>query len=298
MLSILEAGKQRIKRTQFKDHPILNFAWRMFIIVIGDILGAISVNNFLVPAHILSGGVTGISQVINHYFTFMPIGTLYFILNIPLFALGYKYLGKKFVFLTGIAIVGFSFFTDVLHFQFPIAHDPLLVGLYGGVIGGLAGGLVIRMGGSMGGTDILSMVIFRLTGKSVGGTGFFMNVFIVLLSTIVFGIPAGMYTLVSMFASSKVINALMNYQQRKTALIVSAQTTEISRLISKRLGRGSTLMAASGTYSNQNLGVLMCVMTSWEIAELKSIVTELDPNSFISILDTTSVIGNFRQLLL
>jgi uncharacterized membrane-anchored protein YitT (DUF2179 family) len=287
---------EKISRRQLQSHPVLDIIWRVLIVLIGDALGAVSVNNFLVPAHILSGGITGLAQVVNHYLPIIGIGTLYFIFNIPLFILGYKYLGKKFVGLTGIAIIGFSLFTDLLHLHFSTPEDPLLLGLYGGVLAGLASGLVIRIGGSMGGTDILSMVMFRLTGKSVGGTGFFMNVIVVLLSMFVFGIPAGMYTLVSMFAASRVVNTLMNYQQRKTALIVTARASEISEAIGERLGRGSTLMQAYGTYSHRDLGVLMCAMTSLEIGELKTITTELDPNSFISILDTTSVIGRFKQI--
>lgn len=296
MHPILESSRKKINRKQLQSHPFLDILWRILVILVGDALGAIAVNNFLVPARILSGGVTGISQVINNYAPYLPIGTLYFILNIPLFILGYKYLGKKFIVLTGVAIIGFSFFTDVLHLQFSVAHDPLLIGLFGGVLGGLSSGMVIRVGGSMGGTDILSMVFFRLTGKSIGGTGFFMNIIVLFLSTIVFGIPAGMYTLVAMFASSRVINTLMNYQQRKTALIVTTKAHEISRTIGAQLGRGSTLMQAAGMYSNEEREVLMCVMTSFEITELRAIVTGLDENAFISVIDTTSVIGNFHHL--
>lgn len=281
---------------QYRAHPVTDFAWRILVVLAGDFLGAVSVNNFLVPAHILAGGITGIAQIIHHFAAYLPIGTLYFLFNIPLFILGYRSLGKRFVALTGIAIVGFSAFTDLVHLHFHTVSDPLLIGLYGGVIGGLSSGIVIRVGGSMGGTDILSLVLNRRLGKSVGSIGFFMNVIVVLLSTIVFGIPAGMYTLVSMFASSRVINSLMHYQQRKTALIVTTRATDISKRISVRLTRGSTLIHASGTYTNAPLGVLMCVMTHLEISDLKTLVKEIDPNAFIAILDTADVVGHFRNV--
>jgi len=293
---MIKNGKQKMNTRHMQSHPVIDFAWRVIVVLVGDLLGAIALNNFLVPAQILSGGVTGIAQILHHYFHFLPIGTLYFVFNIPLFILGYKYLGKKFIALTGIAIVGFSVFTDLLHVHFNIPHDPLLISLYGGVLSGLSSGVVIRIGGSMGGTDILSMVIFRLTGNSIGGTGFVMNALIVLVSMIVFGVSAGMYTLVSMFAASRVVNTLMNYQQRKTALIVSAKAEGIAATIRDRLTRGSTLMQAHGTYTNASLGILMCVMTHWEIAELKVIAAEVDPNSFITVLDTTQVIGRFRHI--
>lgn len=278
-----------------RRHPLGDFAWRILVILVGDFLGAVAVNNFIVPAHILSGGVTGISQIIHHFLHPLGIGTLYLLLNIPLFLLGYRYLGYRFVIFTGIAIAGFSFMTDAVHLHFHTVTDPLVLGLYGGVLNGISGAIVIRVGGSMGGSDILSLVLYRLSGKSVGATGFIINAVVVLVSLWIFGIPAGMYTLVSMFAASRVYMALMHYQQRKTALIVTSKAEEISQTIYQQLGRGSTLIKALGTYTNSPLGVLMCAMTSLEIDDLKGIAMEIDTNVFITVLDTTEVIGRFRH---
>ncbi|WAH37934.1 YitT family protein [Alicyclobacillus dauci] len=277
-------------------HPILDMAWRFMVVIVADFIGAISVNNFLTPAHILAGGVTGVAQIIHHYVRALGLGTLFFIFNIPLFLVGLRYLGKKFIFLTGLAIVGFSVFTDVIHIHFTTPTDPLLMGLYGGVLAGAASGIVIRAGGSMGGTDILSLVIHRLSGRSVGSTGFIMNVIVVVLSMSVFGVPAGMYTLVSMFATSRVVSALMHFQQRKTALIVTEQPENIAKIIGERLVRGSTIMKASGAYTHSERGVLLCAMTHLEMADLKEIVLATDPHAFMTILDTTEVVGRFRQL--
>lgn len=281
---------------QVERHPVLSYAFRIAVVIAGGLIGAISVNNFLVPAHILAGGITGITQILHHEFLFLPIGTLYFLFNIPLFVLGWRHLGRRFIFLTGVGIASFSLFTDTVHLQFTPVHDPLLISLYGGVLGGISSGIVIRVGGSMGGTDILSLVLNRLTGKSLASISFAMNVVVLLLSMMVFGIPAGMYTLVSMFATSRVINALMHYQQRKTALIVSTKCTEISKEIGLRLGRGSTLLNASGTYTNASVGVLMCALTHLEVTELKIMAKQIDPKVFITVLDTTEVVGQFRHL--
>lgn len=206
-------------------------------------------NTFLVPAHILAGGVTGIAQTIHHFLP-IPLGTMYLILNLPLFFVGYRYLGRRFILLTGIGILGFSAFTDYVHPQFNVPiNDPLLMSLYGGVLAGVASGLIIRVGGSSGGTDILSLVYNRVSGRSVGSISFGLNIFIVLLSMTVFGIDAGLYTLVAMFVTSRVMNSLLNYQNRKTALIVSTHAEYISAAIGERLGRGSTLINASGSYT-------------------------------------------------
>lgn len=281
---------------QHEKHPILSYTFRILVVLAGGLIGSVSVNNFLVPAHILAGGLTGITQILHHAFLFLPIGTLYFLFNIPLFILGWRHLGRRFIFLTGIGIASFSIFTDTVHIRFTPVHDPLLIGLYGGVLGGISSGIVIRIGGSMGGTDILSLVLNRLTGKSLASISFAINVIVVFLSMMVFGIPAGMYTLVSMFATSRVINALQHYQQRKTALIVSTKCTEISKEISQRLGRGSTLINASGTYTNSSVGILMCALTHLEVAELKLMAKQIDPKVFITVLDTTEIVGQFRHL--
>lgn len=277
-------------------HPILKLVIRTAILLVGCLASAISVNTFLVPAHILAGGVTGIAQIIHHFWA-LPIGTMYFIFNIPLFLLGYRYLGRQFILLTGVGIVAFSVFTDFVHPHLTLPlNDPLLMSLYGGVLGGIASGLIIRVGGSAGGTDILSLVFNRTTGRSVGSLSFGINIVIVLLSMTVFGIEAGLYTLVSMFASSRVINALMNYQNRKTALIVSSKADEIASRIGEQLGRGSTTLSASGSYTKSETKILMCTLTHLELTEMKELCTGIDENVFITVLPTTEVYGRFRHV--
>ncbi len=277
-----------------KHHPYSSSAIRILALLVGDLVGAVAINNFLIPAHILAGGITGIAQVVQH-FTHIAVGTWYFILNIPLFILGYRYLGRRFIFLTGVAIVGFSAFTDFVHVPFTPHGSPLLISLYGGVLLGISSGIIFRVGGSTGGTDIISLVVNRRTGKSIGSLSFAMNIVVVLLSSTVFGIEAGMYTLVAMFVAARAMNALMNYQQRKTAIIVSAKAQEIADQIGQRLGRGATLVNAAGAYSGNELGMLICALTQLEISELRGLATDIDPNVFITVLNTTEVIGRFRH---
>lgn len=289
-------GKRMMRINSIDKPPVIDWTWRVLVVAAAALIGSVGMNNFLVPAHILAGGSTGIAQIVHHYIPGVGLGTLFFILNIPLFVLGYRHLGKKFIFLTGIGILCFSISTDVVHFHFNTAPDSLLTGLYGGVLTGMSSGMVIRIGGSMGGTDILSLVIHRVTGRSVGSTGFIINVLIVLVSMFIFGVPAGMYTLVSMFAASRVISALMHFQQRKTALIVTSHPELVAKAIGEQLARGSTIIRASGGYTQQERGVLLCALTHLEMQDLKDVVHSTDQNAFMSILDTTEVVGRFRQL--
>ena len=274
-------------------HPYTSMVVRVIAILIGDFIGAFALNNFFAPAHILAGGITGIAQTV-HHFIGIGIGTLYFLFNIPLIVLGYRNLGRRFVVLTGFAIAGFSAFTDFVHIDFTPHGESLLIALYAGVLMGISSGIIFRVGGSSGGTDIVSLVINRRTGRSIGSLSFAMNVLVVGLSATVFGVETGMYTLVAMFAGSRVMNTLMNYTQRKTAFIVSAKADQIADAISHKLGRGVTMMRASGAYSKSELGVLICALTQLEISELRMLATEIDPSVFITVLGTTEVIGRFR----
>ncbi len=279
-----------------KRHPILLWTVRILVVLVGCFIGAVSLNSFLVPAHILAGGLTGVAQFIHHFIS-VPIGTLYFLFNIPLFFLGYRYLGKRFILLTGVGIIGFSTFADLVHLNFPLTtKDPLLMSLYGGVLSGISSGIIFRVGGSAGGTDILSLVFHRLTGRSVGSLGFSMNVVVVLLSITIFSVEAGMYTLVAMFAASRVVNALLNYQNRKTALIVSTKADEIAQAIGEQLGRGSTIISAYGSYTHAATQVLMCALTHLELTDLRLLCRRIDPNVFITVVPTTEVFGHFRNL--
>jgi uncharacterized membrane-anchored protein YitT (DUF2179 family) len=276
----------------------LGFILRIVLILAGTLIGAVAVNEFMTPAHILAGGVTGVSQLVEH-FTGIGTGTLYFLLNIPLFLLGYRFLGRRFIALTAVGIVSFSMFTDLVHIRgLTLPKDPLLLSIYAGVLLGVSTSIVFRAGGSTGGTDILSLVLNRLTGKSVGGISFALNVVVVLLSMGVFGVDAGLYTMVALFASARVMNSLLDFQHRKTALIVSAKAPEISRRIGERLGRGSTLLTASGAYTGHETGLLMCVLTHLEVPELRELALDIDPHAFITVLDTTEVVGKFRQPVL
>ncbi|MDQ0191152.1 YitT family protein [Alicyclobacillus cycloheptanicus] len=290
-------NSERLSLSHWLDgrlHPFRSLTVRIILLLIGDFIGAIALNNFLIPAHILSGGITGLAQIMQH-FTKIGIGTWYFLFNIPLFILGYRYLGRRFIVLTGVAIIGFSVFTDFIHIHFIAKGDPLLISLYGGVLSGISSGIIFRIGGSTGGTDIVSLVFNRKTGRSIGSLSFAMNVVVVALSATVFGVEAGMYTLVAMFVSARVMNSLMNYQQRKTALIVSSKAEEIADRIFHELGRGATFVNASGAYTKHELGMLICALTQLEIGELRLLATEIDPNVFITVLSTTEVIGRFRH---
>lgn len=256
---------------------------------------SLAFNYLIIPNKILSGGLTGITIVID-YFTGLGVGLLYFILNIPIFVFAYKELGKRFIAYSAVAVVGVSILLDFLPSK-PIfvTKDPMLAAIYGGIMIGVAVVLWIRTGGSGGGMDIVSIILNKRYGYSVGQVSLILNAVVILLSTFLYSLEQTMYTLITIFVSSKVIDGLQTVQSIKTVMIVSNHSKQITDLIWTKLNRGVTYLDGSGAYSHFETKIIMCVMTRFEIAELKRLVLQIDPQAFITINTTDEVVGHFRQ---
>jgi len=272
----------------------------MFTLV-GGILCAVSVNMFLVNAKLLSGGITGIALIAQYLFKF-PAGYTVLILNIPLFLLSLFKLEKKF---TVYSLVGIMTFTLALIFTRPISgildiNDPLLYCIYGGVISGIGGGLVFAHNGSLGGFDIIVMLIKKkYTNFNVGQISFGINLILVAFGAIVFGLPSALYTLIAMYTSSFVLDRVVKgLNQSKAIFIITDTEEEIADAIMARLGRGVTYLYGEGAYTRQQKKVLYCIVPLSQLPELKEIVIDADDRAFISISDASEIQGKgFKKAL-
>lgn len=269
--------------------------------IIGGILSAISVNMFLVNAKLLSGGITGIALIIQYLFKFQA-GYTIFLLNIPLFFLSLKKLNKKF---TIYSLVGILTFTLALILTKPISHilninDPLLYCLYGGVISGIGGGIVFAHSGSLGGFDIIVMLIKKkYSNLNVGQISFAINLVLVAFGALVFGLPSALYTLIAMYTTSIILDQVVKgFNQSKSIFIITEKEEEIANAIMKNLGRGVTYLYGEGAYTNQQKKILYCIVPLTQLPELKKIVTLSDDKAFISISDASEVQGRgFRNII-
>lgn len=252
-------------------------------------------NYLIIPNKILSGGLTGITIVID-YFTGLGVGLLYFILNIPIFIWAFRDLGKRFILYSAFSVIVLSTFIDSLPLTpIFITQDPMLAAIYGGIMIGVAVVLWLRTGGSGGGMDIVSILLNKRYGYSVGQVSLILNSVVILLSTFLYSLEQTMYTLITIFVSSKVMDGLQTVQSKKTVMVVSNYSNQITDKIWTKLNRGVTYLDGSGAYSHQETKIIMCVMTRFEIAELKRLVLEIDPQAFITINTTDEVVGHFRQ---
>lgn len=269
------------------------------LIVAGAILQATALRIFLVPALLASGGVSGLSQII-HYYTDWPIGLMVFLGNVPLFFLGWRYLGGlRFALRTAFAVILFSILVDLPLAWVPehgLTTDPVLNALYGGVISGIGFGLVYRGRGTSGGTDILARILSHWRGIPISQSYLLTDALIIFLAGISFSWENALYALVMLYVSGIAAETTSQGSSiLRTAMIVTAYPEDVTREILRRLGRGVTLMLARGGYTGQERVVLYCVVTRAEVALLKAVVREVDHACFMVIGQANEALGEGFQ---
>lgn len=272
-------------------------AIKIITILFGTFLMAISINMFLIPSNILSGGVTGIAVLLHLLFGFDTHFTVP-ILNIPLFIIAYFYMKKRFVVFSLIGMLSLSFFlflTNGLHYA---TNDIIVTVISGGILSGFGSGIIFKFNGSTGGGDIIAKLAYKYGGYSISSIVFLINFIIVFLSIYFFGLNIAVYTMATMFISSQVSKFVidgLNY--KKAVFIISDHYMEISETILKQLKRGVTSIQVSGAYTHTSKYMLYCIVGIREVAQLKLLVKTIDPKAFMTITQTSQVIGNGRGFI-
>lgn len=264
---------------------------RIMLITIGAALMAVGLEIFLVPNHVIDGGIVGISIILS-YLTGWKLGIFIFILNIPFFFIGYKQIGKTFALSTLYGIIILSIGTTLLHPVPAFTQDILLATVFGGIVLGIGVGMVIRYGGSLDGTEILAILFNKKLPFSVGEIIMFFNLFILGSAGFVFSWDRAMYSLIAYFVAYKTIDiTITGLDESKSVWIISDNSQEIGEAIMNRLGRGVTYINGEGAYSGDQKKVIFCVINRLEEAKLKEIVTESDKNAFLAVADIAEVRG-------
>lgn len=260
------------------------------LLTIGVVLAAIAIEAILVPNLILDGGITGISIMLSTI-TKLPLSLFIIIINIPFLIIGYKNLGKNFLFRAIYSMVAFSVLLTVFHNIPEMTDDVLLASVFGGILLGAGAGLVVRFGGCLDGTESLAIVISKKTSLSVGQVVLICNLFIYTVAGFIFGMDRALYSLLTYFITFKVIDFVSEgLEQAKAAMIITDKGDKISKEIYLRLGRTVTEIQGKGLISGKKT-VLYSVITRLEIPELKRIVTSQDISAFVTITDVSEIIG-------
>ncbi|MFM9331981.1 YitT family protein [Paenibacillus mesotrionivorans] len=267
------------------------FLTRILLLVMGAGLVSVALEIFLVPNAIIDGGITGISIITSHL-TGLPLGIFLFFFNLPFLFLGYKQIGKTFALSTLFGVAIMSIGTYFLHPVKPLTIDPLLAAVFGGVILGVGVGLVIRVGGSLDGTEIVAILLTKRLPFSVGEFVMCLNIFILGSAGFVFGWDHAMYSLIAYFIAYKMIDiTIEGFNESKAVWVISDDYRDIGEAIMRRLGRGVTYMNGEGGFTGGAKTVIFCVITRIEEAKLKTIVGEIDKNAFVAVGNIHDVRG-------
>ena len=282
-----------------------HFSWESgrdyILITLGALLQALALRLFLVPAHLVSGGVSGLAQIINFH-TGWPIGMMILLGNIPLFLLGWRYLGgRRFAVRTAFAVVVISLLIDITAIFLPsqgLTNDILLNTLYGGVISGVGYGLVYRGRGTSGGSDILARILNHWRNVPISQSYLWVDSLIILAAGLSFSWENALYALVVLYVSGIAAEGITEGSNVvRTALIITAHPQEIASSIMDQMERGVTMVAAQGGFTGEERTVIYTAVSRSEISQVKALVREADPRAFMVIGQAYEVLGEGFQRL-
>lgn len=266
--------------------------WRALAIIIGAFITAYGLEAVLIPNSVSDGGVTGISIVGSQLFG-LPLGLLIAVLNIPFVYLGYKQIGRSFAIYSVIGIVSLAYATTLMH-HIPtiIEGDTLLITVIGGIIIGFGMGLALRNGGALDGIDMLAVLLSRKLPFGTSDMILFLNVFVFIIVSFVFGLQGAFLSGIAYFIASKVIHLVEEgFSGSKTFKIISREPELLVQTIYDRLGRNATYNIVKGAYTNEEYKEITCIINRLEDSKMKEIIYEIDSNAFIAVYDVAEVRG-------
>jgi len=270
--------------------------WNVLLIAVGSILCSLAIKGILIPQQYLSGGITGLALLLHYLVPALPVGTAYFVLNIPLYVIGWMFVGRRFFFYSLAGLVIFSVLVSLPYPILPIS-DPILSALAAGIIAGVGGGIILKSLGSAGGMDILSVILFKRFSIRLGTTVLVFNAVMLLIAAWRFPLDKVLYTLVYLYVTSHFLDFVVTgLSQRKAIMVISSRWQEISRQIIEKLASGVTVVEGQGGYSGQTQHILYSVIAFQELSRLKELIRKIDPDAFVVVTDTLEVmhprIGN------
>lgn len=274
------------------------FGW-IICTVIGSFIFGAGYALFLAPCDLNAGGISGLSAVLVELLNkdgkipFLSVGTLTILINLPLFAFGGIRIGKRFFFGSLLGMMLSSVVMD--YFPFALDVEPLVGALYGGVLVGIGVGMVFLAGASTGGADIVvRLVRLKARNMNVGQIAMSFDAIVICFTGIVFGdITNALYTGIAVFLTGKLMDAVVyGFDNSKVAWIISREHERVVEEIGRALGRGATYLYAQGTYTKTDNKVILVAVYPKQVAELKDLVTSVDPNAFIIMQDAHKVLGD------
>ena len=274
-------------------------ARRIAVVILGSLFGAVALNFFMIHANIYASGVTGAAQLLASVFKdyigiHITTGVLVLLLNIPIAILGWFKVGKGFTIYSSISVLFLTLFLEFIP-TMELSHDIILNAVFGGVVSGIGIGITLKVGASTGGMDIIAMLLSRMKDRPIGTYFLLLNGLIILLAGILYKPENALYTLVTLYVSTRVIDAIHTRHEKVTAMIITHHAEELKAAIHDKLIRGITILPAKGAYTNEDKNMMYLVITRYELYDLERIISEVDPKAFTNIVQTTGIFCFFRK---
>ncbi|MGD8367545.1 MAG: YitT family protein [Desulfobacterales bacterium] len=270
---------------------ISSVTWNLLLIAAGAVIFSIGVKAVVLPHGLITGGISGVSLLCYYATGRLTPGQWYFVINVPLFLMGWKMVSRRFFFYSLFGAVASAVALDMIRLTFPI-HDPFLAVLAGGVITGIGAGIVYHSLGSMGGNDIIAIVLHQRYNLRMGTYFLLFNLALFSFSFGSLSVDMVLYSIAMAFVTSQVIDTAMTmFNQRKMALIISDHSDEIAGDIHRRLNRGATFIEGVGTYTGQAKKIILTVVHNYQLKRLEEAVFSHDPDAFVITENTFNVYG-------
>ena len=272
-------------------HGAGKICWNLLLISLGSVLCALSINGILIPKGFYGAGFTGIALLVHYVAPALPVSLIYLTINIPLFGVGWKYVGRRFFYYSIVGMLIFTAAVEWVHFPVPV-NDQILNALLAGILMGTGSGIILKSQGSAGGLDILSVVLLKRFSVRLGSTILAFNVAVLTAGAILFTLEKALYTLVYLYVNAHMVNVMITgLSQRKAVQIITPQWEDIAQHIMRDMHRGVTILNGQGAYSGKAEKILYTVITFRELAVLKRLIADHDPDAFVVVTDTLEVMG-------
>lgn len=272
----------------------------VLLTLIGSAVNAAGFAFLTYPNSIVSGGLTGVSQIVN-LLTGLPVGVLIMVMNIPLFLVAWRQFGPRFIVYSLIGMLSNSLFIDLFNaMRLSFTNDMLLAAVFGGVVKGLGAGMVYYVGATTGGFDIAARLLrHKFPYINFGTLSLMLDVAVVTAFALVFRrVDSALYTVITMFVSSKIVNLILyGLSNSGVCYIVTVEPHKIAETIGAELERGATILRGEGAYSGTERDVVMCAVKRSQIPALRRIVASADGDAFVIVTESHEVFGkNFMNI--
>lgn len=274
-----------------KRRLISSVFWNLTLLMAGSIIFSIGVNGIVIPQGFVTGGISGVCLLIYYVTGTLSPGIWYFIINIPLFLMGWFFVGRRFFFYSLAGMVAVSVFMDMISFHIEI-KDPFLAILAGGTLLGVGAGVTLHSLGSLGGLDIIGIILNQKFSIRLGTFFFMFNMVLFVSSFGSLETDLVLYSIALSFVTSQVLDYVLTmFNQRKMIIIISSSSDKIAKIITDELHRGATFLNGIGAYSGEERKMILTVVHNYQLKRLEEAVITVDPEAFMITENTFNVMG-------